>query len=568
MHCGAPVVVGNNSSQIEVAGDAGLLFNAADAGELAGHLARLLQEPDRARELGERAVARSRRFSWEATADKALEALTGLFEEPVRAREMGEWGVVRSGRFSLGVMADEEASIRSDAAEPSGGPRPGRRRAPRRRIAFFSPLPPLYSEVADESARLLEELKHRYTIDLYHDIGYLPHIGLRSPEFGCYDYRLFEGKASVLGYHALVYQMGNSHYHHYMYDILLRHPGIVTLHDLSLAGFQFSYGHRPGVDGDAHIRWEFEASCGARADRVFRTIAARAGTPGGMPAACNERGIYLNGRLLERATAVVVPSSWCVEQMRSRPPDHADKISVIPPGATAVDPSPEERRAIRARFGMPSEALIIASIGRMDSTRMNAETVAAFAPLAREIPGALLVFAGKEDDQGEARREALELSLRHQVRFLGHRQADVPAELAAIADIGVCLRRPPTGGENHVALMDLLRLGVATIVSDAGQLSDYPDSVVFKHRMESDGLAGLTRALRELAEDRPRREALGRAARGFVRRDHSWSDVADAYEEVIERAVARRTRPWADGFPAPPAPSVSTAPERLQAASL
>ena len=63
MHCGAPVIAGNNSSQIEVVGDAGMLFNVADAGELAGHLVGLLKEPDRAREMGERAVVRARRFS-------------------------------------------------------------------------------------------------------------------------------------------------------------------------------------------------------------------------------------------------------------------------------------------------------------------------------------------------------------------------------------------------------------------------------------------------------------------------------------------------------------------------
>ena len=96
---------------------------------------------------------------------------------------------------------------------------------------------------------------------------------------------------------------------------------------------------------------------------------------------------------------------------------------------------------------MPQEALIIASLGPIHPTRMNAETIAAFAPLAREIPEALLVFAGKEDDQGEARRKAMELDLQHRVRFLGHRPADVAADLAAIADIGVCLRRPPTNGE-------------------------------------------------------------------------------------------------------------------------
>jgi glycosyltransferase involved in cell wall biosynthesis len=517
--------------------------------------------------MGERAVVQARRFSWEATADKALEVLTRLFEEPGRAQETGEQPEVQARRSPWEATADNGVLTRSHAPEPSVGPRSGRRRVARRRIAFFSPLPPLYSEVAEDSARLLAELKHRYAIDLYHDAGWLPHIGLRTPEFGCYDYRLFERNARVMGYHALVYQMGDSHYHHYMYEILLHHPGIVTLHDLVLAGFQFSYAQRPGVDGDAHIRREFEAFCGAGVDEAFREIAARAEAPGGMPAACIERGIHLNGRILQRAAAVVVHSPWGLDQVRSRFPDHVDKISVVAPGATALDPSPRERSEIRARFGMPADALIIAGVGRIHPTWMNAEIVAAFAPLAREMPGALLAFAGKEDDQGEARRKALELGLRHQVRFLGHRQADVAAELAAIADIGVCLRRPPMGGETPAGLLDLLRMGVPTIVSDAGPLSYLPNSVVRKYRWERDGLAGLTRALRELAEDRPRRETLGRAARRHVLQNHAWSETADAYEEVIERAVAGRARPRGDAAWAQSYHRIVAAPGRLQAAS-
>ena len=131
-------------------------------------------------------------------------------------------------------------------------------------------MPPLRFGVSDYSARLLDELKRRYTIDLYHDAGYVPHIGLRSPDFGCHDYRLFERNARVLGYHALVYQMGNSPYYGYMYETLLRHPGIVTLHDLGIADFHFWYAQQPGVDGEAHIRREFEAFCGAGTDEVLR----------------------------------------------------------------------------------------------------------------------------------------------------------------------------------------------------------------------------------------------------------------------------------------------------------
>ena len=79
---------------------------------------------------------------------------------------------------------------------------------------------------------LLDELKSRYTIDLYHDAAYLPHIGLQSADFGCFDYRLFERNAVLLDYHALIYHVASSPYHVYIHDILRRYPGIVTLHDL------------------------------------------------------------------------------------------------------------------------------------------------------------------------------------------------------------------------------------------------------------------------------------------------------------------------------------------------
>ena len=306
MHCGAPVIAGNNSSQIEVVGDAGLLFNVADAGDLASQLVLVLDDTGRSRELRDRSVAQAQRFRWEQTADKALDVLT-----------------------------------RSHAPEPTVQLRSRRRCAPRSRIAFFSPLPPLPSAISDYSARLLDELKMRYTIDLYHDAGYLPHIGLASPDFGCYDFRLFERNAQVLGYHALVYQMGSSQYHGYMYETLLRHPGIVTLHDLGVAGFHFWYAQQPGVDGNAHIRREFEAFCGAKADLALRSMAAWADAPGGIAGACIQHEYHLNGRIFEQAAAVIVHSPWCVEQVRSRFPDHLGKTSVVAFGATALDPSPE-----------------------------------------------------------------------------------------------------------------------------------------------------------------------------------------------------------------------------------
>ena len=73
--------------------------------------------------------------------------------------------------------------------------------------------------------------------------------------------------------------------------------------------------------------------------------------------------------------------------------------------------------------------------------------------------------------------------------------------------------------------------------------------------------------MRELAEDRPRREALGRAAWHYIQQNHAWSGTADSYEEIIERAVAGRNRPGPTRISALPCPRVVASPEWLQAAS-
>jgi glycosyltransferase involved in cell wall biosynthesis len=507
MHCGALVVAGNNSSQIEVVGDAGFVFNAADSGELAAKLERALNDDRQADELRRRAVARARRFHWEGTADIVLDTLT-----------------------------------RPHRSEAPASRRTKLRQATRRRIAFFSPLQPLRSGIADYSAKLIDELKDYYSLDLYHDAGYVPHVSLQSGDLRCFDFRLFARNAKVLGYHALVYQMGNSPYHGFMYEVLLRNPGIVTLHDLGLAGFHFWFAEQPGVDGDAHIAREFEAFFGATANENLLSIAGARDIPGGRSAACIDRGYHLNGRVIEQSKAVVVHSAWSAQQLCSRFPAQQHKTSVVNFGAITLDPAPERRSMIRSRLEIPPKALVVASLGIIHPAKMNVETISAFEPLARAIPEALLILVGVEFDGGKARERVVELGLQQRVRFLGHYPGDL-AEIAAITDIGVCLRRPPTNGETSASLMDFLRLGVPTIVSDVGSFSDYPASVVRKHRMDTDGITGLSLALRELADDQSGREAMGCEARKYLQLNHSWSKTGESYCEVIERAVAARGRP-------------------------
>ena len=111
------------------------------------------------------------------------------------------------------------------------------------------------------------------------------------------------------------------------------------------------------------------------------------------------------------------------------------------------------------------------------------------------------------------------------MRFLGRQPAAAFADLMLVTDIGMNLRMPPTNGETSRALLSLLAAGVPTVVTDVATFSDFPASVVRKVHWETEGAAGLTRVMLELAGDREARERLGRAALSYVEfttSGHAW----------------------------------------------
>ncbi len=77
MACGAPVLAGKAASLPEVIGEAGLLVNPLEEGEVVAALGRLLEDPSLRAELGWRGRERAATFSWERTARQTLEAYAG-----------------------------------------------------------------------------------------------------------------------------------------------------------------------------------------------------------------------------------------------------------------------------------------------------------------------------------------------------------------------------------------------------------------------------------------------------------------------------------------------------------
>src|SRR5215471_14537101 len=112
------------------------------------------------------------------------------------------------------------------------------------KLAYFSPLSPQRSGISDYSEELLPYLAEAAEITLFVD-GFQPANPEVVSRFEICDYRKRPALLKRLkSFDAIVYHMGNDHrYHTGIYETMLKHPGILVLHDFALQEFFFNLGH-------------------------------------------------------------------------------------------------------------------------------------------------------------------------------------------------------------------------------------------------------------------------------------------------------------------------------------
>ena len=125
------------------------------------------------------------------------------------------------------------------------------------RVAFFSPLPPARSGIADYSEALLEPLAAPGGGGSFLDTA--------QP----FDPARFD---------IALYQIGNNDYHGFVYETALRHPGVVVMHESNLHHLMAGITIRRG-DWDAYVaECEYNGGrAGARLRRAGAQARSRAG---------------------------------------------------------------------------------------------------------------------------------------------------------------------------------------------------------------------------------------------------------------------------------------------------
>jgi glycosyltransferase involved in cell wall biosynthesis len=383
----------------------------------------------------------------------------------------------------------------------------------------LTPLPPAPTGIADYSALLLRELSTS-----------APGLAIETVST-CEEAERFRPPSEP---HVLVYQVGNSPHHDFLYPVLFRHPGVLVLHDLVLHHARlFSHLESPEVRayredfGDrskrerARIRLEEYRSEAREAYPAvgddLAEIALRIG--GG-------RLLYaypLYEHLVRRSRLTLVHSESARVEVLSRCP--GAEVRRVRMGVPL--PSQVPREAARERLGLPRDELILASFGLVTPEKRISTAIRALARLeAAGVPATYLLVGGRVAHY-DPLREARELGVAGKVRLVG-RVPDEEFRLHAFAS-DLCLNlRYPSAGETSATLLGLLACGRPVVVTDQVHVRDLPDDVVARSALEGDE-DGLYCDLMDLIRAPRRRRELGNAARGFAETEASPEAMAKDY---------------------------------------
>ncbi len=244
-------------------------------------------------------------------------------------------------------------------------------------------------------------------------------------------------------------------------------------------------------------------------------------------------------RVLRDASIVVSAGRYSAAEARRAVPNLATPIIEIPPGvdASAVAPlKASERRAARARLGLPTSAPVVASVSRLVPRKGMDVLIEASNRLAPSYPDLVVAIGG--DGRERHHLEKLAAGALGDVRVLGRITDDDRAALLGAADLFVMACRNRWGGLEQegfgIVFLEAAAFGVAQVAGDSGGASEAVlDGVTGLVVDDPSDPGAVAEAIRTLLADPPLRRRMGRAARTRVQESFDTDVLASRLAEAL-----------------------------------
>lgn len=490
MACGAAVIGANTSSLPEVIGLDEALFDPLELPSIRAKLHQALTDEAFRSRLRNHGLQRSKNFSWDETAKRAIAAWKHLTIQQVQA----------------------------NATEINLGGKP--------RLAFVSPLPPERTGIADYSAELLPALAKYYEIDVVvaqedvDDPWINSHCNIR-------DVAWLRQHAKAVD--RILYHVGNSPFHQHMLSLIEEIPGTVVLHDFYMSGLMAWLELHDGVE-TVWTKALYEAHGYGAVSSRYRD-AERA-----------KREYPCNFGVMQKAQGIIVHSNYSRQLRRQWYGNELPGDWAVIPLLRTVAPAFDKLQTKR-RLGFAADEFIICSFGFLDSTKLNHRLLKAWlqSDLASD-KRCCLIFVGENHggDYGAQLLQTMrESGLGKRIQITGFASPELFRKYLKAADIAVQLRTD-SRGETSAAVLDCMNYGLPLIVNANGSMAELDREAVCMLPDDFDD-AELLNALETLWREPKCRELLSKRAREIILERHAPDQCAKLYRNAIECFHERTT---------------------------
>jgi glycosyltransferase involved in cell wall biosynthesis len=389
------------------------------------------------------------------------------------------------------------------------------------KIAYFTPVSPQKTGITDYSEKDLLPYLSRYAeIDIFIDKGIEPTDSELLANFDIHHYSQYEGIKDQ--FDVALYHMGNNGIHEFIYDSLLKYPGITVLHDIYLHGFLWSCSISRG-DKERYLE-EFEYCHGLKGLEKAK-IAMNIGV-------YPEYEYPLIKRIVDSSYGIVCHSEFGVDKtIECNPEAVASKINMplrIPDEINFIDQINTE--AVKKELGIDTKHPVITSFGFISAHKRYPILLGAFRRFLKNYPNSILLLVG--EDLIGIDRMISSLGLEKSVKMTGYAPFNRIIDYLAISDFCVNLRYP-TAGETSSSVLRIMGAAKPVIVSNTDWFSEIPDSCCLKVDIDSYEEETLLKYMEALASDEQLLKTIGKNAQEYIIKEHDPDKIAKEYYKFI-----------------------------------
>lgn len=394
------------------------------------------------------------------------------------------------------------------------------------RVAWFSPLPPQRSGVADYCAELLPYLARHMDLELF-AADPAEHEGTPlAGMFPIHDYHDFTRRNRAARFDVPLYQMGNDRVHRFVYDTLVETPGITVLHEPMLHHFMLQMLAEGWTPSDYSHELDYNYGA-ARGD-----IEAEVASDGTEQARFRYPMIQ---RVVDSSLGVIVHSEYArgvVLEHGPRDPVETVSHAYVPDPATRG----LTRERARAALGLDPAQFIIGTFGFVTPAKRIETILDCVAELSLEAGDTRLLIAGGSVPEYDLGEQVRSRGLAGRVFAPGYVSWQDLMRYMLACDLALALRWP-NAGETPGGVIRLLGLGCPTVVSSHKAFGEFPDDICLKvdHGREREDLLDRMRLARRDPEGM---SAMGARAKDYIARNNRPEDTAAGYAGFIGSVLA------------------------------